>query len=61
MTYSFFGGRKKPSTKLICKSLTNSGRQPDYTVVRQPVKIPVYETFADGAVLQPLENLSNPE
>ena len=36
-------------------------RQPDYTVVRQPVKIPVYETFAEGAVLQPLENLSNPE
>jgi hypothetical protein len=36
-------------------------RQSDNTIVRRPVKIPIYETFADGALLRPLENLSNPE
>jgi hypothetical protein len=37
-------------------------RLPDYTVVRQPVKVPIYETYADGELpaLQNFDNLSNP-
>jgi hypothetical protein len=37
-------------------------RLKDYSVVRQAVKIPVYETYADGEMhgLENIETLSNP-
>jgi hypothetical protein len=38
-------------------------RLKDYSVVRQPVKVPIYETYADGEMhgLENLTNLDNPQ